>query len=74
MQVSQNLIMGNEIWGTLTDYEGRWVAVDRQGRVVAHAGTLADVMREAGAAARRLTFLYAAPAEAAAGSFVRARG
>jgi hypothetical protein len=50
----------------LAEYEGRWVAVDKQGRVVAHAPTLADVMRETGNTARRLTFLYAAPGAAPA--------
>ena len=57
--------MGNEIWGTLAHYEGRWVAMDHQGRVVADAGSLAEVMLEVGAAARRLRFLYAAPNAAA---------
>ena len=45
----------------LAEYEGRWVAVDKKGVVVAQAQTLADVMSAAGDAARRMTFLYAAP-------------
>ena len=53
--------MRKTIWSMLAEYEGRWVAVDKQGRVVVHAQTLADVMRGAGEAARRVTFLYAAP-------------
>lgn len=58
--------MRDAIWSMLAEYEGRWVAVDKQGRVVAHAPTLADVMRETGNTARRLTFLYAAPGAAPA--------
>jgi hypothetical protein len=53
--------MGETIWTVLAEYEGRWVAVDRRGKVVNHAETLHDVMRAAGASAARLTFLYAAP-------------
>jgi hypothetical protein len=53
--------MRETIWGMLTEYEGRWVAVDRQGKVVTHAESLAGVILAVGDAARRLTFLYAAP-------------
>jgi hypothetical protein len=53
--------MGDTIWRTLTEYEGRWVAVDRLGKVVAHSDSLSGVMKSAGEDARRLTFLYAAP-------------
>ena len=56
--------MGQKIWGMLANYEGSWVAVDKQGRVVAQAGTLPDVMREVEGAAHRVTFLYAAAEEA----------
>jgi hypothetical protein len=56
--------MGNEIWGALEHYEGRWVAMDHQGRVVADAGTLAELLSEVDVAAHRLTFLYAAPSQA----------
>ena len=63
--------MGQKIWGMLAEYEGRWVAVDKQGRVVAHAGSLADIMRAAGGSANRLTFLYAAAGAAAAEDAVR---
>ncbi len=52
--------MGHEIWGALKAYEGMWVAMDRQGGVVAHAPTLAEAMKAVGDAARRLTFVYAA--------------
>jgi hypothetical protein len=54
--------MGQKIWGMLTEYEGRWVAVDKRGQVVAQAQTLPEVMNEVGGAQRRLTFLYAAAA------------
>ena len=53
--------MGQKIWGMLAEYEGRWVAVDKQGKVAAHAGSLHDIVRLAGDAAHRMTFLYAAP-------------
>jgi hypothetical protein len=56
--------MGNEIWGTLAHYEGRWVAMDHQGNVVADADTLAELLSAVGRAAPRLTFLYAAPSQA----------
>jgi hypothetical protein len=52
--------MGQKIWGMLTDYEGRWVAVDKGGQVVAEAETLPDVMRAVGGREHRVTFLYAA--------------
>lgn len=52
--------MGQKIWGTLADYEGKWVAVDRNGRVVAHAATLPELMKSEGVAATNLTLLYAA--------------
>ena len=58
--------MGKEIWNVLAAYEGKWVAVDNGGKVVAHAETLPDLMRSAKDSRYRLTFLYAAPeAEAA---------
>jgi hypothetical protein len=52
--------MGQKIWGMLAQYEGRWVAVDKQGKVIAHAQTLPEVMREVGDLSHRLTYLYAA--------------
>lgn len=52
--------MGQKIWGMLADYEGKWVAVDKQGRVVAHAETLPELMKSEGVAAPNLTLLYAA--------------
>lgn len=58
--------MGQKIWGMLTDYEGRWVAVDKQGRVIADAETLPAVMSAAGEAPGKVTFLYAAADGAAA--------
>jgi hypothetical protein len=53
--------MGKEIWNVLAAYEGRWVAVDGSGKVVAHAESLPDVMRDAKGSPYRLTYLYAAP-------------
>ena len=53
--------MGKEIWNLLAEYEGRWVAVDNGGKVVAHAETLPDLMRGAKGSPYRLTYLYAAP-------------
>ncbi|MFI5347318.1 MAG: DUF5678 domain-containing protein [Elusimicrobiota bacterium] len=58
--------MGQKIWGMLTDYEGRWVAVDKGGQVVAHAETLPDVVRAVGGREHRVTFLYAAAERAEA--------
>ncbi len=52
--------MTKNIWGLLEDYEGKWVAVDKSGEIVAHAPTLAEVMGSTGDEARRVTFLYAA--------------
>lgn len=52
--------MGQKIWSTLKEFEGRWLAVDREGRVVAHAGSLPDLMRLASVAQPNLTLLYAA--------------
>ncbi|MFI5362258.1 MAG: hypothetical protein ACHQ49_09840 [Elusimicrobiota bacterium] len=56
--------MGQTIWSVLAEFEGRWVAVDGAGRVVAHEASLPELIRAANGAARRLTFLYAAPAAA----------
>ncbi|HEX4047509.1 MAG TPA: DUF5678 domain-containing protein [Elusimicrobiota bacterium] len=53
--------MGKEIWSLLAAYEGSWVAVDNEGKVVARAGTLPELMREAKGSPYRLTYLYAAP-------------
>jgi hypothetical protein len=53
--------MGQKIWGVLAAYEGRWVAVDNAGKVVAHAETLPELTRVAKGSPCRLTFLYAAP-------------
>lgn len=53
--------MGKEIWNVLAAYEGKWVAVDRGGKVVAHAETLPDVMLLAKWSPYRLTYLFAAP-------------
>ena len=52
--------MTKNIWGLLEDYEGKWVAVDKGGEIVAHATTLAEVLVSTGDGARRMTFLYAA--------------
>jgi hypothetical protein len=52
--------MGQKIWGMLRDYEGRWVAVDKQGRVVADDATLPGVISAVGKASQRVTFLFAA--------------
>lgn len=53
--------MGKEIWNVLAAYEGKWVAVDRDGKVVAHAESLPDVMLISKWSPYRLTYLYAAP-------------
>ncbi len=53
--------MGNAIWAVLTGYEGNWVAVDGSGKVLAHAGSLHEVMMLTCGDERRLTYLYAAP-------------
>ena len=53
--------MGKEIWNVLAAYEGMWVAVDANGKVVAHAETLPEVMLISKWSPYRLTFLYAAP-------------
>ena len=53
--------MGKEIWSLLTEYEGRWVAVENGGKVVAHAETLPELMRAAKGSPYRLTYLFAAP-------------
>jgi hypothetical protein len=57
--------MGQKIWGVLASYEGRWVAVDNAGKVVAHADTLPELMRIAEGSPYRLTYLYAARGAAA---------
>jgi hypothetical protein len=53
--------MGQKIWGLLAKYEGQWVAVDGDGKVVAHTQTLPELMRIAEESPCRLTLLYAAP-------------
>ncbi|MBI3564591.1 MAG: hypothetical protein HY079_05270 [Elusimicrobia bacterium] len=53
--------MGNTIWAVLAGYEGNWVAVDGGGEVVAHAGSLDEVMKATRDDAGKLTYLYAAP-------------
>ena len=53
--------MGKKIWSLLAAYEGQWVAVDNDGKVVAHEATLPGLMRVAEGSPYRLTFLYAAP-------------
>jgi hypothetical protein len=53
--------MGQKIWGVLAKYEGQWVAVDNDGKVVAHEATLPALMRVAEGLPSRVTFLYAAP-------------
>ncbi len=53
--------MGKEIWNVLAAYEGKWVAVDKVGKVVAHAETLPGLMKTVKEPPYRLTFLYAAP-------------
>jgi hypothetical protein len=52
--------MGQKIWGVLADYEGRWVAVDKAGAVVADSETLPGVMNAVGDAAYRVTYVFAA--------------
>ena len=63
--------MGKEIWNVLAAYEGKWVAVDNDGKVVAHAETLPEVMLISKWSPYRLTFLYAAPEYAAPETAVR---
>ena len=58
--------MGKEIWNVLAAYEGKWVAVDRDGKVVAHAETLPDVMMISKWSPYKLTYLFAAPEAGAA--------
>jgi len=53
--------MGKEIWNVLAAYEGKWVAVDREGKVVAHADSLPDVMLISKWSPYKLTYLFAAP-------------
>jgi hypothetical protein len=53
--------MGQRIWGVLAQYEGSWVALDKQGRVVAHAPTLPDLILRSDGLPERPTILYAAP-------------
>ncbi len=56
--------MGQTIWDVLASYEGCWVAVDRDGNVVARAGTLGEAAGLVEERRHRVTFLYAAgPAE-----------
>jgi hypothetical protein len=52
--------MGQTIWEVLASYEGCWVAVSKDGQVVARAGTLQETTRLVGDDAHRVTFLYAA--------------
>ena len=49
--------MGQIIWAVLEQYAGRWVAVDKDGKVVDHADELKDLTGRA----RGLTLVYAAP-------------
>ena len=58
--------MGKEIWNVLAAYEGKWVAVDSAGKVVAHAETLPEVMLNSEWSPYRLTYLFAAPEREAA--------
>ncbi|PIR19766.1 MAG: hypothetical protein COV48_00185 [Elusimicrobia bacterium CG11_big_fil_rev_8_21_14_0_20_64_6] len=52
--------MGQRIWAVLEEYAGLWVTVDKSGRVVDHAETLAELTQRAGQEAHRLTFVFAA--------------
>jgi hypothetical protein len=57
--------MGQTIWDVLANYEGSWVAVTRDGKVVARAGTLGEAARLVEDDRHRVTFLYAAGPSAA---------
>jgi len=52
--------MGQTIWEVLASYEGCWVAVSKDGQIVARAGTLEETARIVGDDSHKVTFLYAA--------------
>jgi hypothetical protein len=52
--------MGQTIWDVLATNEGCWVAVTRDGKVVAKAGSLHEAARLVEEDRHRVTFLYAA--------------
>jgi hypothetical protein len=52
--------MGQKIWDVLAWYEGSWVAVTSEGRVLARAGSLSEATRLVADNKHRVTFLYAA--------------
>ena len=52
--------MGHTIWDVLATCEGCWVAMDRDGKVVARAGTLGEAAGLVEERRHSVTFLYAA--------------
>ena len=56
--------MGQKIWAVLEEYAGRWVAVDKSGKVVDSAEELVELTRRA--KGRGLTLVFAARTEGAA--------
>jgi hypothetical protein len=52
--------MEQTIWDVLARYEGCWVAVSRDGKVVARAGSLGEATRLVLEDRHRVTFIYAA--------------
>jgi|GEM_PF-1963885 len=52
--------MGQTIWDVLATNEGCWVAVTREGKVVAKAGSLHEAARLVEEDRHRVTFLYSA--------------
>lgn len=52
--------MGQTIWDVLATNEGCWVAVTREGKVVAKAGSLHEAARLVAEDRHKVTFLYAA--------------
>ena len=57
--------MGQRIWAVLEEYAGRWVAVDKLGRVVDSAENLSELKGRVGTQAGTLTFIFAAHASVA---------
>ena len=52
--------MGQTIWDVLATNEGCWVAVTRDGKVVAKAGSLHEATSMVAEDRHRVTFLYSA--------------
>ncbi|NNN05598.1 MAG: hypothetical protein HKL90_06825 [Elusimicrobia bacterium] len=52
--------MGQTIWDVLASCEGGWVAISRDGKVIAHAGSLEEAERLVAGERHRVTFLYSA--------------